>query len=67
MSFIEEDFDKKEVLIYEKHSKTDQMIFNDREAGVYDVDKHPEWQDFIQEMQYLLQASLEDFSVQLVG
>ena len=67
MGQFDRELDKKELQVYEKHGKVDQLIFNDKEAHIFDLVAHPEWQELTGDMQEVYLATLEEFNLQLVG
>ena len=44
------DFEKKEELIYARHSMASQLIYNANEPELFDLVEHPEWQQLTQEL-----------------
>ena len=67
MGQFDRELDKKELSVYEKHGKVEQLIFNSSEAHIFDLVAHPEWQDLTGDMQEVYLATLEEFNLQLVG
>ena len=44
------DFEKKEELIYARHSMASQLIYNANEPELFDLVEHPEWHQLTQEL-----------------
>ena len=44
-----------------------QLIFNDREAYLFNLGKHPEWRDITRELKEIYLNTLQNFSVEIIG
>lgn len=56
------DLDKKEQESYARFGMESQLIYNGKEANLFNLAEHPEWKDLTKELQGIYLSTMQDFN-----